>query len=66
MANGHRRGAVAIAVQMALGASVSAVAVAAEEKVTELGKIAVDADASSYKADIASSPKYTQTFVARA
>jgi len=43
----------------AIGTSLSAVA-AEEEKVTELGKISVDAQSSSYKADVPSSPKYTE------
>ncbi len=58
------RSLLAIAVHVALSASLSAVAAepvaAEEEKVTELGKIAVDADASPYKADVPSSPKYTE------
>src|SRR6201991_1140585 len=51
------RTVLAIAVNCAL----TATAVAAEdEKVTELGKISVDADASAYKAEVPSSPKYTE------
>src|SRR3954462_8216617 len=51
------RTVLAIAVNVAL----SATAVAAEdEKVTELGKISVDAQASAYKAEVPSSPKYTE------
>jgi catecholate siderophore receptor len=57
------RGFFAIAVHLALSASLSAMAAEAgddREKVTELGKIAVDADVSSYKAEVPSSPKYTE------
>ena len=57
------RSLLAIAVHVALSASLPALAAepgAEEEKVTELGKIAVDAEASSYKADVPSSPKYTE------
>lgn len=43
----------------AIGTSLSAVA-AEDEKVTELGKISVDAETSSYKAEVPSSPKYTE------
>jgi len=46
---------------LAVNVALSATAVAAEdEKVTELGKISVDADAGAYKADVPSSPKYTE------
>jgi catecholate siderophore receptor len=57
------RGFLAIAVHLALSASLSAMAAEAgddREKVTELGKIAVDAEVSSYKAQVPSSPKYTE------
>ena len=57
------RSLLAIAVHVALSASFSAVAaepVNEQERVTELGKIAVDAEVSSYKADVPSSPKYTE------
>ena len=51
------RTVLAIAVNVAF----TATAVAAEDdKVTELGKISVDADAGAYKADVPSSPKYTE------
>jgi catecholate siderophore receptor len=71
MANSQSRGLVALAVHVALGTSftgaVAATAAAerstegnGQEKVTELGKIAVDAEVVSYKADVASSPKYTE------
>src|SRR5579871_5774936 len=64
------RSLLAVAVHVAaLGASVSAMAADADPppsnpddsngKVTELGKIAVDADSGAYKADVPSSPKYT-------
>jgi len=46
---------------LAVNVALSATAVAAEdEKVTQLGKISVDADASAYKAEVPSSPKYTE------
>lgn len=59
------RGWVAIAVRIALTSGLAGVASAnssapPEDKITELGKIAVDAQVSSYKADVASSPKYTE------
>lgn len=57
------RNLLALAVHMALGTTVSAVAAEAakpDDKVTELGKIAVDAEAGSYKTDVPSSPKYTE------
>ncbi|MBS0420180.1 MAG: TonB-dependent receptor [Proteobacteria bacterium] len=50
------RGFLALA---AIGTSLSAVA-AEDEKVTELGKIDVDAQAGAYKAEVPSSPKYTE------
>jgi catecholate siderophore receptor len=63
MANSQSRNLLAIAVQVALGSSLTAIAsepAKEEEKVTELGKIAVDADVSPYKAELPSSPKYTE------
>src|SRR5882757_8587166 len=63
MANSQSRGLLAIAVHVALGTGLTAVAAEPaeqEEKVTELGKIAVDAEVSPYKAEIPSSPKYTE------
>jgi len=50
-----------IVLGFAVNVALSATAVAAEdEKVTELGKISVDAQASAYKAEVPSSPKYTE------
>jgi len=63
MANSQSRSLLAIAVHVALGSSLTALAsepVKQEEKVTELGKIDVDAEVSPYKAELASSPKYTE------
>jgi catecholate siderophore receptor len=57
------RSLLAIAVHVALSASLAALAgepTAEEDKIKELGKIAVDADVSSYKVDVPSSPKYTE------
>ncbi len=46
---------------MAVNVALTAAAAAAEDdKVTELGKISVDAQAGAYEADVASSPKYTE------
>jgi catecholate siderophore receptor len=46
---------------LAVNVALSATALAAEdEKTTELGKISVDADASAFKAEVPSSPKYTE------
>jgi catecholate siderophore receptor len=46
---------------LAINAALSATAMAAEDdKTTELGKISVDADVSAYKAEVPSSPKYTE------
>jgi catecholate siderophore receptor len=63
MANSQSRSLLAIAVQVALGSSLTAVAsepAKQEEKVTELGKIAVEAEVSPYKAELPSSAKYTE------
>jgi catecholate siderophore receptor len=63
MANSQSRSLLAIAVHVALGTSLTAVAdepALEEERVTELGKIAVDAEVSPYKVELPSSPKYTE------
>jgi len=66
MATSQSRSLLALAVHVALGTSVSAMAGEGvkpdkqDGKVTELGKIAVDAEVSSYKAEVPSSPKYTE------
>src|SRR3569833_4376448 len=50
-----------IVLGIAVNVALSATAVAAEdEKVTELGKISVDAQAGAYEAEVPSSPKYTE------
>ena len=63
MANSQARSLLAIAVHVALSGSLTAVAsepVKQAEKITELGKIDVDAEVSPYKAELPSSPKYTE------
>ena len=74
MANRYVRSLISVAVHLALGAGLSAVAAEPEDnknapaaaadpsvkKATELGKISVQAEVSPYKVEQAQSPKYTE------